>query len=215
VKVKFQNRLVAFVPPLIFLSFLLAIFGFVWFLKTYSAFAVAFFVAGLTGIPMFFKLLFNLETGWLFDENTSEVHFYKKYAQKQENKLVGRFADIAAIYVQGRQNRDRIRTWWNYKVMMLFHSGKEEQISDFFDKGPDEGNRLAKELSDLVGCPFIAACEEKVTKIRLFNQNLSADYRTWGWADVFREFWPGTLATMLLLAALIAFVVGLVVIVSQ
>jgi hypothetical protein len=202
-------------PALIFLSFLLVIFGFIWFLKSYSAIAIALFVAGLSGVPMFFKLLFNLETGWFFDANTSEIHFFKKYAQNQQNELVGKFADIAAIYVQGRQNRDRIRTWWNYKVMMLFHSGREEQISDFFDKGPDEANRLAKEVSSIVGCPFIAACEEKVTKIRLFNQNLSADYRAWGWADVFREFWVGTVATMLLLAALTAFVVGLVVIISQ
>lgn len=213
-KIKFPSRLSAVLPPLIFLSLLLSIFGLVWFFARHSIFGIILFFAGASTFIYSFKLMLNLETSWQFSPETAEIFYLRQTGAKTHAIASGKFADIAAIYVQGRQNRDRIRTWWNYKIMMLYASGREKQISDFFNKNPDEANKLAQQIAEIIGCKFVPAREEKVTLIRSYNQSISVNYADWSWAAVFREFWQGIIATILLLAVLTGFVVGLVFIIS-
>ncbi len=214
-KIKCQSRLSAVLPPLIFLSLLLSIFGLVWFFARHSVFGAILFFAGVSTFIYAFKLMLNLETSWEFSPETAEIFYLRQTGAKIQKIAAGKFADVAAIFVQGRQNRDRIRTWWNYRIIMLYASGREEQISDFFNKNPVEANKLAKQAADTIGCEFIPAQEEKVTLIRSYNQSISVGYADWSWSSVFREFWQGIIATILLLASLAAFVVGLVLIISE
>ena len=207
--------LTGYLPLLLFLLLIADIFAIVWLISIPNLLAMAAILLISLLFAIFLWLMINLEAAWVFDSESRTAFYHFRADSWQKVVPVCRFDDIAGIFTQGRQNRDRIRTWWDYRVMMKLKSGKIHNVSDLYDENPDECNDLARSLAQIAGCDFFAGQEEKVTRIRLLAGSPSVSYHFWGWKDVFREFSTGIIVTMLFIAALSGLIVSLVFILSS
>lgn len=214
-KIKTSARFSSVLPPLIFFAFFTALFGLVWGIVARQFFPFILAIAGFVSFAGFLRFFLNSEAEWRFDKDERTAKFIGRSFGSESIIYSHGFSRITAILVQGRQNRDRIRTWWNYRLQMLLQDGQLVSLSEFFDGNPEKANRLAHQLAGLVECQCVEAREEKVTRYRLIQAKPEVWYSDWGWSDVFREFGWATLSVLAFLAGLILFIYAAVVILSQ
>lgn len=214
-KIRTSARFSSVLPPLIFFALLTSVFGLIWGIATRQFFPFILMIAGFVGFVGFFRFFLNSEAEWRFDKDERTAKFIGRSYGRESIICSHGFSRITAILVQGRQNRDRIRTWWNYRLQMLLQDGQLVSLSEFFDGNPEKANRLAHQLAGLVECQCVEAREEKVTRYRLVQAKPEVWYSDWGWGDVVREFGAAAFLVLAFFVGLIFFIYSAVVTLSQ
>ncbi|MFZ5951533.1 MAG: hypothetical protein ACOYXC_12565 [Candidatus Rifleibacteriota bacterium] len=214
-KSPFHSPIQDFLFPACFVDLLAALAFAAWFYQGGGFPALL-----LLGISTFyflagFWLLLNFSCELCLSVDDRSIQMIYQVGPWQKRAEVCRFADISAFYVQGRQNRDKIRTWWTYALFARKHDQAKIRLSDWHDRDPIKVNRLGQRFSDFAQLPFFAAQEEKVTVIDKSNGQISALYHDWSAKDTAREFSSGIILAIMMIGAIFGFIVAMVLIFSQ
>ncbi|MEW6711111.1 MAG: hypothetical protein AB1403_14885 [Candidatus Riflebacteria bacterium] len=214
-KSPFHSPIQDFLLPACFVDLLAAVAFSAWFYQGGGFAALLLLLIStvyfLFGFWLF--LNFSCELGLSLDDRSIQMIY--RVGPWSKSIEVCRFADAAAFYVQGRQNRARIHTWWTYALFIRKHNGSAIRLSDWYDRDPLKANRLGQKFSDLSQLPFFSAQEEKVTVIDHMGTQMSASYRDWSAKDVAREFGSSIILAFMMISAIFGFIVAMVLILSQ
>lgn len=214
IAVEYRTTFEKFLFPAAFIALLGVILGSV---NLYAApedlrgFGSALLAVSLPSLLTFVALMFGLSSHYDFDGNTRTLWFRISVFSFSYRLRYASFSDISAFATSGIRNRARIHTWWTYKVVMLLKNGRMISISGARDKSVYAMNRLSEKLAGTVGCVFFNSEPELVAHAPVAGDRPIVEFHDWTTADYFTEFWPDITLSLLFFAAIVAFIVGLVV----
>lgn len=214
IAVEYRTTFEKFLFPAAFIALLGVILGSV---NLYAApedlrgFGTALLAVSLPSLLTFVALMFGMSSHYDFDGNTRTLWFRISVFSFSYRLRYASFSDISAFATSGIRNRARIHTWWTYKVVMLLKNGRMISISGARDKSVYAMNRLSEKLAGTVGCVFFNSEPELVAHAPVAGDRPIVEFHDWTTADYFTEFWPDITLSLLFFAAIVAFIVGLVV----
>jgi len=214
IAVEYRTTFEKFLFPAAFIALLGVILGGV---NLYAApedlrgFGTALLAVSLPSLLTFVALMFGMSSHYDFDGNTRTLWFRISVFSFSYRLRYASFSDISAFATSGIRNRARIHTWWTYKVVMLLKNGRMISISGARDKSVYAMNRLSEKLAGAVGCMFFNSEPELVAHAPVAGERPIVEFHDWTTADYFTEFWPDITLSLLFFAAIVAFIVGLVV----
>ncbi len=214
VTVEYRSTCEKFLFPAAFIALLGIVFSvanFFWetgYFHEYSLYGLA----GFSAACLFFVLLmFGFNTSFEFDANARAVWFKLAVFKICRRIKIADFKEICGFAVSGIHNRARIHTWWSYRVVMLFKSGRKLAVSGTNDKSIHAVNRLAEKLAGIAGCFFFPGEGEKVMHAPVCGDQPIVEFRDWNFADSVAEFWADIFMSLLFFAAVLVFIVALTV----
>ncbi|PKL49996.1 MAG: hypothetical protein CVV42_04870 [Candidatus Riflebacteria bacterium HGW-Riflebacteria-2] len=211
---QYRPKFACFFFPLSFTAFLTAIIAVVWLVIGGGLNAII-MLSGTVSVMLTVAWAgLSLNTSYEFDAENAQVVHSISLGRHQRKAPVCRFDEVGAFTVKGIHNRARVQTWWEYQVVMLLKSGRLLEISEPSPKSVFESNRLAEKLAKLVDCDYFPGEQQKTVEVALAGEHPVFEYRSWSWGDVISEFGLATVASLIFFAAIVAFIVALVVILS-
>ncbi len=210
----YRPKYACFFFPVAFIAFLTAIIAAVWLViggGTNAAIMLAITLAVMFSVAW---AGLNLTTSYQFETDNAQVIHVTSLGSRSRAVPFCRFDEVAAFTVKGIHNRARVQTWWEYQVVMLLKSGRLIVIAEPNAKSVFESNRSAEKLAKLVGCEYFPGEHQKTIEVAIAGEKPVFEYRDWSWGDVVSEFGLATIASILFFAAIVVFIVALVVILS-
>lgn len=155
--------------------------------------------------------MLGFSSDYEFDPEKRVVWLQIRFFNRAKRLKVVVFDEISAFLVTGIQNRARVHTWWTYKVIMLLKSGKMLSVSDASEKSVFAANRLAERLAGKTASLVFPAGSEKRAHVAIAGDQPIIEFRDWNFSDFVAEFWLDTLLSLLFFAAIVLFIVAMVV----
>lgn len=156
-------------------------------------------------------LMLGFSSDYEFDTENRIVWLKIKLFNRAKRLKIAVFDEIGTFFVTGIQNRARVHIWWTYKVIMLLKSGKMLPVSDAAEKSVFAANRLAERLAGKTASLVFPAGSEKRAHVAIAGNQPIIEFRDWNFADFVAEFWLDTLLSLLFFAAIVLFIVAMVV----
>ncbi|HNX77596.1 MAG TPA: hypothetical protein PLM07_08295 [Candidatus Rifleibacterium sp.] len=214
VTVDYQTTLEKFIFPAAFIALLgivLSLVNFFWvvgYLHELSIYGLP-LTATLFAVLVF--LMFGFSSRYEFDSGQRVVCFrIRLFGFSRAFKVAG-FNEISGFSVSGIRGRARIQTWWSYRVVMLFRSGRIMPVSNALDQSVHALNRLAEKLAGTTGCQFFPGEAEKVLQLPVAGEQPVIEFHDWTISDYLKEFWAGIALSVLFFAGILFFIIFLVV----
>ncbi len=212
--VVYRSTFEKFLFPAAFIALLGIVFSlvnFFWVTGYFHEFSFTCLVVFSVACLFCVLMMFGFSTSFEFDGNVRIVWFKVSVFQFSRCIKIANFSEICGFAASGIHNRARVHTWWTYRVIMLFKSGRKLAVSNAGDKSVYAVNRLVEKLAGSVGCYFFHGEAEKVMHAPVCGDQPIVEFRDWTFADTVAEFWADIFMTLLFFAAILVFVVMLTV----
>lgn len=214
VVVEYRTWLERFLFPaslMAMLGFLLALVNYLWVTGYLHEFSVPGMAISFVALVFLIAMFFGFSSCYEFDANRRIVWFRLNFFGFSRAFKVASFSDLSGFSVTGIRNRARIHTWWSYRVVMLFRSGRKLPVSNTRDQSVHAVNRLAEKLAGACALYYQPGQPEKVLHLPVAGEQPVIEFHDWTAADYFREFAADMMISLLFFFAVLAFIVLLTV----